>query len=619
MTCARMTHAGTSCLTAPVLTSAEWRLFLPHADCVRDASVIIVTTSYTDRDQMLLVPGSTFQGGATWHVPLSWASCVVLRGVFGSELEVGAGLAGWAAGEKRRVERGLVLRDALELPADSPGGRLIDDLEHGSSLKLRAFQRADVGFLVTMERAMLAAPLGAGKTAVTIRALQVLRALGRNPLPAVIIAPSSVKAVVWPAELARWAPELTFTVVDGGAAARRRQIASGADVIIINWESVALHSRVAGYGDIRLTDRDRAVKELNELQPRTVIMDEAHRLRDPATKQSRAVKFLAHQAHFRYALTGTPVNDHAGDMWGILHVTSPEWHPGRTRFMQRYVLSGYSLYGRLVIMGLRHEAADEFRKITLPLYRRVPREIILAQLPRQLPVQVRHTPMTPKQAKLYQQMERDMLAQLDELLVAQSPMMRVMRLMQFAAASAEHVEISRDDEGRAHYRVDLAEPSCKVDDLMELLDELGDEPLVVAAVSRQLIELAAARLKGAGVTCEVLVGGMADDERGGAVRRFQAGESRVFLFVLQTGAEGITLTRARVLLFMQEDYRPDLNTQAIGRIDRIGAEVHASLQIIKQITPGTVEERKPEILAEKHGRIEEVLGDRDALRRLLGG
>jgi SNF2 family DNA or RNA helicase len=568
---------------------------------------------------MLLVPGSAFSGGSTWHVPLSWASCVVLRSVFGGELRLGPGLRAWAHSERKRIERALLLRDALDLPPGSPGGALLDELERGSARRLRPFQRADVGYLVTMERAGLFAPMGAGKTAVMIRTLQVLRAIGRSPFPCVVIAPNSVKAAVWPTELTAWAPEISFTVVDGGAAARRKQIISGADVTIINWEAVALHSRVAGYGDIRLTDKDKQVKELNELGPRAVIMDEAARLRDASTRQSRAVKFLASQARFRFALTGTPVADDPTDLWGILHVVAPDWHPGKSKFMDRYVLTGYSLYGGLVVMGLKPEADDEFRRVTLPLYRRIPKEIILPQLPEKLPPQVRHTPMTPAQAKLYRQMERDMLAQVDDLLVAQSPMIQVMRLMQFAAATASHVEITRDDDGRPHYKIELAEPSCKIDDLVDVLAELGDEPLVVAAVSRQLIDLAADRLRREGISCEAIVGGMPAADRAAAVRRFQDGDVRVILLVLATGAEGLNLTRSRVILFMQEDYRTDLNDQAVDRVHRIGSEIHSSIQVIKQITPRTVEERKPVILAEKHSRIEEVLRDRDAVTRLLGG
>jgi len=596
---------------------------VPHADW-DGAGSIAVSASFIDRDRMLLVPGSTYRGG-NWHVPLSWASCVVLRGVFGAELTLSPSLVSWAARERKRVERAMELRELLELPPSAAKGAALiskTEEESGSSLRLKPFQRVDVAYLITMQTAGLFQPMGAGKTGVAIRTLQVLEAAGLKPFPALIVAPNSVKTTTWPVELEKWAPKLSFAVVDGSAAARRKKIFQRADVTVINWESVRLHSRVAGYGDIRLTDKDRQPKELNELEPRTVILDEAHKLNDPKSAQSRAVKFLAHQAVYRFALTGTPVDGEIDDLWGILHVVAPDWHPGRMRYMDRWALTGYSLYGGRAVLGLNPLTEPEFRKVTQPLYRRLPKEILLPQLPEKLPVVIRHTPMSAKQSRVYHEMEQHQLAQLDDLLVAGDGRTAMMRMMQFASAYADHVEITSDPvTGKTRYSITLSEPSGKVDDLLELLEEMGEEPLAVAAVSRQLVELAAARLLKHGISYGLVTGAQSGDERAEAVRQFQAGETRVILLTLGAGAEGLTLTRARVMLFMQEDWSPAVNAQAEDRIHRIGSEIHAGrgIQVIKQVTPGTVEERKPLVLAAKAGRTEEVLADKDALRRLLGG
>jgi SNF2 family DNA or RNA helicase len=590
---------------------------------------ITVDTTLVDRDRMLLIPGSSYSRIHGWSVPLSWASCVVLRGVFGVELKLKPGLIEWARLEKRRIDRAMELRELLELPPSAAkGAALIDkvEAESGSELRLRPFQRVDVAFLVLMETALLAQPMGAGKTATAIRTLQVLKAANRVPFPALIIAPNSVKATVWPAELRRWAPELSFTVVEGSAALRRKHINAGTDILIMNWEQIANHSRVAGYADIRLTEKDKAPKELNELGLRTVICDEAARLRAADSKQSRAVTWLLHRARYRYALTGTPVNNDAFDLWGILHAIAPDWHPTKTKYGERWVNTGYSLYGGLTVLGLKPETEPEFRQITQPLYRRLPKEIILPQLPPKLEPIIRHTPMTPKQAKAYGQMEKDQIAQLNDTLVAGSQLTVLTRLMQFAAAAAsvEYVaKIIKNDDGTEYEKqqaiVTLEEPSGKIDDLLELLTEMDQEPLVVGAVSSQLINLAAARLKEHHITHSLVTGAQRGDERAEAVRAFQAGEVRVILLTLGAGAEGLTLTRARVCLLMQEDWRPDLNAQFTDRIHRIGSEIHDSIQVIRQITPGTVEERKVLVLGMKDVKIEEVLQDRATFTRLLGG
>jgi SNF2 family DNA or RNA helicase len=592
-------------------------------NCIR------VDTSYTDRDRMILIPGSAYQRTGDWKLPLSWASCVVLRGVFGAELQLKPDLVEWARLEKRRIDRAMELRELLELPPSAAkGAALIDKVEAecGSELRLRPFQRVDVALMVLMETYGLLQPMGAGKTATTIRALQVLNAANRVPFPALIVAPNSVKATVWPQELRRWAPELSFTVVEGSAALRRKQINSGTDVLIMSWEQISGHSRVAGYGDIRLTEKDKAPKELNEIGLCTVIADEAARLRTADSKQSRAVTWLMHRARYRYALTGTPVNTDAFDMWGILHAIAPDWHRGKSKYGDRFVNTGYSLYGGLTVLGLKPENEAEFRKVTLPLYRRLPKEIILPQLPPKLEPIIRHTPMTPKQARAYHQMEKDQLAQLNDILVAGSQLAVLTRLLQFAAAyaSVEYVpKAMKNDDGTEYTRqqavVTLEEPSNKVDDLMELLTEMDQEPLVVGAVSSQLINLAAARLKEAHISHGLITGAQSGDERAEAVRAFQAGEIRVILLTLGAGAEGITLTRARVILAMQDDWRPDYNAQFVDRIHRIGSEIHDSIQVIKQITPGTVEERKALVLDAKGVKIEEVMQDRATFARLLGG
>jgi SNF2 family DNA or RNA helicase len=494
-------------------------------------------------------------------------------------------------------------------------------------MKLTDFQRAGVAYLVHGERVLLGDPMGSGKTVQVIRALQVLDRMSRSPFPAVIICPSSLKHTVWKNEIQRWAPELSVSVVDGSAALRRKQIAEKADVTIINWESVALHSRVSGYGDIRLSDKDRQNKELNFLSPRTVVCDEASRLRNPESKQYRAAAWLLRQARFRYAITGTPVNRDAFDLWAILHAIAPEWHPGKTRFGDRFVNTGYSLYGGLTVLGLKPETEAEFRKITLPLYRRLPKEVILPQLPPKLEPVIRHTVMAPKQAKAYAQMEKDNIAQLNDILIAGSQLSVLTRLLQFASASAsvEYTPVLvTNDDGTKHTKqkaiVKLEDPSGKIDDLIELLQELGDdEPLVVGAVSSQLINLAAARLKDNGITYALVTGAQKGEERSEAVRAFQAGEIRVILLTLGAGAEGLTLTRARFSLLMQEDWRPDFNEQFADRTHRIGSEIHTSgIQLIKQITPGTVEERKAEVLGAKGVRIEDVMQDKAMLARLLG-
>lgn len=499
-------------------------------------------------------------------------------------------------------------------------------------MKLLGFQRSGVAFLVHSRRALLADPPGTGKTAQLIRTLQVLQEMGENPFPALVVCPNSLKLSTWARELSTWAPEITAQVVDGDASKRRKQLASGAQVLILNWEAVRLHSRLAGYGTIALTEKEKEPKELNKLGLRTVILDEAHKAKDPTTAQTRAVWAVCHQAEFVYYASGTPTADNIGDFWALGHGMEPTWFPAKTKYLDYFAETSLNTFGGLDVHGIKPEHRDQFFKIIDPLMRRIPKEAALPQLPPVLPIQVRHTAMSAKQKKAYDEMERDMIAQLNDLLVAPNPLAQLMRLNQFASAYGEIVTGTRREritmrEGgelvekmvdTPTYDLRLSAPSSKVDDLVDLLEEMGDEPLVVAAVSRQLIELAAEKLTKLKISFGLITGAQSQYERDQAVQRFQNGQIRVVMLTLGAGAEGITLTRSRTMLFMQESYSEIQNAQARDRVHRIGSERHDAIRIIKQITPGTVEERREELLTVKKMRMEEVVRDRETLAKLLG-
>lgn len=587
-----------------------------------DPSAIVIQTNFADRHLMRELPGASYRQGR-WQAPLAWSTCLTLRGLFSGELTLGPDITRWAHDLRAlRVDRLLEIRELLHPDTgDAEFDQNLNQVEEASShkpLHLYSYQRVDVEFLYRAQYALLANEPGLGKTAVIIRTLQMLAHGGQTPFPALIVCPNSLKITVWEREFDTWAPGIHVVVVDGTADKRRRlikqaqELDKGGDavVVVINWEALRLHSRLAPYGSIALSDRDRAPKELNELGHQTIVFDEAHRLKDPHSQQARAAWAIAHQARFRYALTGTPVASHLGDLWPILHALDPGGFPAKTKFMDRYARTTLNFFGGAEVIGINPLTEEELHRITNPMIRRVPKEAALPQLPPKLPTQYRYTTMTASQARAYRQLEETMLAELEGgVMVAASPLVQLTRLLQFASSSA-----TINDAGE----VKLALPSSKVDDLVDYLEELGEEPLVVTAESKQLINLAARRLSDIRISFGLVTGDQSPVERQRAVKRFQEGSDRVILMTLGAGAEGLTLTRASRILFMQRSWSMIRNKQAEDRIHRIGAEGHQVIQVIEQITPDTVEERRLSVLAEKDERAEEVLRDRIVLARLLG-
>lgn len=595
----------------------------------KDDKIVFTSENwFRDKVRIEMLPGARYSSVThQWTAPLSWSACLTLRGIFGDELVVGQRLAEWAHMENdTRVAPSNRLRQAMALDDDenTAGTDLLREAVAGQELPLYPYQQSGVLFLSVAQQALLLDDMGTGKTRQTIETLKLLHEQGEDVFPAIIICPKNVMPA-WQREFDRWWPGRTIEIITGGVVTRRKAIDSGAQVNIINLEAVRMHSRLAPYGSIRLrhcyvcdtskpdtkewaqTKCERCRKELNEIAWRTVIVDEAHRMKDPKAKQTRACFALATAAtKFRFALTGTAIANAPHDLWPALHFIAPHEWPSRREYVDRYCLQSFA---NGEVIGLKPEMKEEFFRIVDPRIRRMPKDAVLTQLPAKTYIQ-RYVDMPPAQAKAYRQLEHGMIARLDDgLVIAANPLVQLTRLAQFASAACE-----LDDEGN----VVMKAPSNKVDALVDLLQDY-DGSMVVFAQSRQLIEIAADRLRREKVSFEMVVGGQSVFERQQAMDRFQAGHARMILCTISAGGVGITLTRANTAVFLQRSWSMVENSQAEDRIHRIGAEVHDCINIIDIISKDSYEERQREVLGDKLELLEEMMRDKVLLRQILNG
>ena len=185
------------------------------------------------------LPGAAWnKDDGFWRVPLSWSSCLALRSTFRDDLIIQENLEKWAFDKlNNRVKPALELRDLEAYDGDE------DLFPH---------QRAGVAFLATARRALLADEPGLGKTAQAIRALKALQDKGEEVFPALVVCPNTLKKN-WEREFKIWWPGVKVQVIKGTAAKRKKQFEEEADVIVINWESLRSHSRLAPFGSVALT------------------------------------------------------------------------------------------------------------------------------------------------------------------------------------------------------------------------------------------------------------------------------------------------------------------------------------------------------------------------------
>lgn len=592
---------------------------------------IRIDSKWQDKELIKTIPGSAWKTKeGYWSLPLSWASCKALRGVFGNRLVLGVALKQWAKDDIHlRQEPMNAVREALDYPKLTDRGNSHDDL-------LYPFQRAGREFLVTAGDALLSDQMGTGKTLQTLSAIRELDMQGFDPYPVLVVAPNSVKAN-WEKEVNHWLPEANPYVVKGNITQKRKVIAAAKEadkaIVIVNIESMRTLSRLSAYGSIRLkqcsecdpssiyTDMkvntcETHKKELNTFGFKTAVLDEAHRVKDMKSKQARAVKATFHGDTItrRWALTGTPVANHPGDLWSIMHITAPKDFPQRSKFIDRYANTQFNVFGGMDIVGLKESTKEEFFSFFDPRFRRMLKEMVLDQLPSKVRT-IRNVEMGRDQKKAYQDMEAKLVAEVEggNLLMAPNSLVGALRLIQLASAQCR-IE-TNDSEKVEDWDVFPTGTSPKIEEALELITSEPERPIVVAAEHSKLIDLTSQLLHDAGVKHVLITGRISEQERAKNLADFQEGRVNVLLFTYKAGGVGLNMTRADTMIRLQRSWSLIDNQQGEDRIHRIGSEQHDSVNIIDLVTEGTIEEKQVLRLHEKLERLEEITRDKEQLKR----
>ncbi len=408
---------------------------------------------------------------------------------------------------------------------------------------------------------ILADEMGLGKT------LQVIGFLSNNPqMKSLIVVPKALM-YNWAQEIKRYAPNLSYTVVNGTKSERVELIAGHTGDIIIT-----------SYNMLRLD-----IDEYDQVFD-VAIIDEAQTIKNPSVQVTKAVKKI--KADLRFALTGTPMENNLLDLWSITDFVNPNYLQTQANFKKKF-------------MG--EEDNLELLKFHLsPILLRRQKKDVLTELPDKI-----ETPMfcelTPKQKLVYASYVRDYHTRLSDILSSDNmatSQIEVLSLLTRLRQIACHPGLFLDE-----YDGD----SGKVELLMELIEENveNENKMLIFSQFTSFLKLAKDELDKAGIEYYYLDGSTKAEDRIKLVEDFNNDQTKVFLISLKAGGVGLNLTSANTVIHLDPWWNPQVESQATDRAHRIGQK--SVVQVNKLITKGTIEEKIYLLQQEKKQLTDDVL------------
>jgi superfamily II DNA or RNA helicase len=445
--------------------------------------------------------------------------------------------------------------------------------------ELRPYQRAGLGWLYFLRTTglggCLADDMGLGKTVQTLALLEGLRAEG-NSRPSLVVAPRSL-LFNWTAEAKRFAPDLR--VIEHHGSERGNNVFDDCDLVLTTYATMRL--------DIaRLADVDFEY----------VILDESQAIKNASSQVAKASRLL--RGRHRLALSGTPIENHLGELWSLFEFLNPGLLGSARSFSRMFAAKTTPPERRQALArGLR------------PLLLRRTKEQVAPELPERIE-QTLYCEMEGKQRKLYDEL-RDhyraaLLGRIQEDGLNKSRMHILEALLRLRQAACDPRLIDRDTEAS----------SAKVELLMEELGEVldsGHRALVFSQFT-SFLHIVRGALEARGVPYLYLDGKTAN--RQPLVEQFQQPDGPpLFLISLKAGGLGLNLTNADYIFLLDPWWNPAVEAQAIDRAHRIGRQ--KPVVAYRLIARDTVEEKILDLQARKRELAESIISEDNSILRKL--
>jgi len=399
--------------------------------------------------------------------------------------------------------------------------------------------------------------MGLGKTVQTLAHLLLEKEAGRLDRPALIIAPTSLMGN-WRREAQQFTPQLRVLVLHGPQRSAHFEAIGEHDLVITTYP---------------LLPRDH--QALAEQDYSFLILDEAQNIKNPKAKAAGVVRRLS--AEHRLCLTGTPMENHLGELWAQFDFLLPGLLADETHFRR---------YWRIPIEahGDRGRQARLARRLA-PFMLRRRKQDVLEELPPKTEI-IRSVPLHEDQAALYESIRLSMEKRVRQAIAAQglarSHITILDALLKLRQTCCHPALLPLAAAGKVKH-------SAKLDLLMEMLPEQLEEGRRILLFSQftSMLGLIELELRRRNIAYAKLTGQTRKREE--VIERFRSGEVALFLISLKAGGVGLNLTEADTVILYDPWWNPAVETQAADRAHRIGQD--KPVFVYKLITEETVEER----------------------------
>lgn len=425
---------------------------------------------------------------------------------------------------------------------------------------LRDYQKKGIQWLQMLHHygfgGILADDMGLGKTLQTIAFLSSQVQADTSVL---ILAPSGL-IYNWADEFQKFAPDLDVAVVHGLKSHRESILAENHQIYVTSYATFRQDSEI--YRDLSFD---------------FLFLDEAQVMKNAQTKIAQSLRRFVVSSVF--ALSGTPIENHLGELWSIFQIVLPGLLPAKKEFMK-----------------LSTERVAQFIK---PFVMRRKKEEVLTELPDLIEV-VYKNELEDQQKAIYLAQLQQMQERLGQVSDSEFQRNRVeiltglMRLRQICDTPALFMEDYQGESG-------------KLDSLRDLLVQIaeGGHRVLIFSQFRGMLDRIEQELPDLGLTSFKITGSTPSQERQEMTKAFNQGERDVFLISLKAGGVGLNLTGADTVILVDLWWNPAVESQAIGRAHRMGQE--QAVEVYRLVTRGTIEEKIQELQEKKKNLVSEIL------------